>query len=241
MEPAPAVNVELHLDENRLMPLFAKVMRVSISSIASAITAKIKRDPAALERASEGVANQVAQTNIILADLVGKLEAHANSQEVKLDALVDATRKMCQKVGPVAESIQEAATSYKDSMAHLQQAVRSFTSATSSLQAKIQVVVGESTDTQKVIASQLEDQGVAFHHLAANEEGFHEDLRQGGQTSKLARDILGVSKQPVMEPEAPTRYDWLSGDVGRCGKRRLRRGIGSRWPVCSHAEDLNCI
>ena len=136
-EPAPAVNVELHLDENRLMPLLAKVMRVSISSIASAITAKTKRDPAPLERALEGVANQVAQTNIILADLAGKMEAHANSQEVKLDALVDATRKMCQKVGPVTESVQEAATSYKDSTAHLQQAVRTFTSATSSLQANI--------------------------------------------------------------------------------------------------------
>ena len=148
---------------------------------------------------------------------------------------------MCQKVGPVAESVQEAATSYKGLTAHLQQTVRSFTFATSSLQAKIQVVVGESTDTQKVIASQLEDQGLAFRHLAANVEGFHEDLRQGGQTSQLARDILGVSKQPVMEPEARTRYDWLSGDVGRCGKRGFRRGIGSRWPVCSHAEDLNCI
>ena len=204
-EPAPAVNVELHLDENRLMPLLAKVMRVSISSIASAITAKTKRDPAPLERALEGVVNQVAQTNIILADLAGKMEAHANSQEVKLDALVDATRKICQKVGPVTESIQEAATSYKDSTAHLQQAVRTFTSATSSLQSKIQVVVGQSTDTQKVIASQLEDQGVAFRRLAANVEGFHEDLRQGGQTSQLVRDILGVSKQPVMEPEAPTR------------------------------------
>ena len=204
-EPAPAVNVELHLDENWLMPLLAKVMRVSISSIASAITAKTKRDPAPLERALEGVANQVAQTNITLADLAGKMEAHANSQEVKLDALVDATRKMCQKVGPVTESVQEAATSYKDSTAHLQQAVGTFTSATSSLQTKIQVVVGQSTDTQKVIASQLEDQGVAFRHLAANVEGFHEDLRQGGLTSQLVNDIFGVSKQPVMEPEAPKR------------------------------------
>ena len=132
-EPAPAVNFELHLDENWLMPLFAKVMRVSISSIARDITAKTKRDPAPLERALEGVANQVAQTNILLADLAGKMEAHAKSQEVKLDALVDATRKMCQKVGSVAESIQKAATSYKDSTTHLQQAFRSFISATSSL------------------------------------------------------------------------------------------------------------
>ena len=108
-------------------------MRVSISSIASAITAKTKRDPASLERALEGAAYQVVQTSIILADLAGRMEAHANSQEVKLDALMDATKK-CQKVGPVAESVQEAATSYKDSMALLQQVVRSFTSATSSLQ-----------------------------------------------------------------------------------------------------------
>ena len=70
-EPAPAVNVELHLDENQLMPLSTKIMRVLISSISSAITAKTKRDSAPLKRALEGVANQVARTNIILANLSG--------------------------------------------------------------------------------------------------------------------------------------------------------------------------
>ena len=187
-------NIPLNLsDTGNFIPLVGHIVRECITSISSAITAKVVNQPAPFAAAIKGLTNQLIETNKNMSELTATLKLIAPKHEEKQ------TVRMNTELRTIARSVENIKTDIGYSANNLIDATNRITESTfksnitnEGIKTALQSQNIQLKTNNDILARTLEAQTKEFRKMSKSVTDLNEDLRTGGKTTNLLRKILDM-------------------------------------------------
>ena len=179
-------------------PAVGKIVRECITAVSSAITAKVANQPLPLGAVMQGVSSELVVMNQSLSSLVGKMNDLCLEKSEHRGVGVE-LRSIARNIDTMRTDVCHSAGAHERAAGDMARSLREFNSSTIQIKTALQSLTNQLSSHNDLLCKVLQDQTKEFRRLSNSIGGLQEDLRQGGTTCNLTRQILGIPKKEVPE------------------------------------------
>ena len=193
------VQLNAHQDcVKAITPAVGKVVRECITAVSSAITAKVANQPLPLGAVMQGVSSELVVVNQSLSSLVGKMNDLCLEKSEHRGVGVE-LRSIARNIDTMRTDVCHSAGAHERAAGDMARSLREFNNSTIQIKTALQSLTNQLSSHNDLLCKVLQDQTKEFRRLSNTIGGLQEDLRQGGTTCNLTRQILGIPKKEVPE------------------------------------------
>ena len=183
-----------------ITPAVGSIVRECISAVSSAITAKVANQPLPLGAIMQGVANELAATNQNLSTLIGKMNDLCQDKNETRSVGVE-LRSIARNIDSMRTDVAHSAGAFERAAGDISRSLREFNTSSLQIKTALQSLTNQMSSGNDLLCKALQNQTKEYRRLTNTITGLHEDLRQGGTTCNLTRQILGIPTQPEKPAE----------------------------------------
>ena len=183
-----------------ITPAVGSIVRECISAVSSAITAKVANQPLPLGAIMQGVANELAATNQNLSTLIGKMNDLCQDKNETRSVGVE-LRSIARNIDSMRTDVAHSSGAFERAAGDISRSLREFNTSSLQIKTALQSLTNQMSSGNDLLCKALQNQTKEYRRLSNTITGLHEDLRQGGTTCNLTRQILGIPTQPEKPAE----------------------------------------
>ena len=183
-----------------ITPAVGSIVRECISAVSSAITAKVANQPLPLGAIMQGVANELAATNQNLSTLIGKMNDLCQDKNETRSVGVE-LRSIARNIDSMRTDIAHSSGAFERAAGDISRSLREFNTSSLQIKTALQSLTNQMSSGNDLLCKTLQNQTKEYRRLTNTITGLQEDLRQGGTTCNLTRQILGIPTQPEKPAE----------------------------------------